>query len=85
MKTRFAPLLLGSVLLIAGTAFADDMSKPGMSQDAMAKHAQKMKDCMDKQDSSMSKDAAKKACEDKMKKDAMSKGHMSKMGPDAAH
>jgi hypothetical protein len=56
-----------------------------MSQDAMAKHPQKMKDCMAKQDSSMSKDDAKKACKDQMKKDAMSKGSQSKMGPDSSH
>jgi hypothetical protein len=50
----------------------------------MAKHDQMMKDCMAKQDTSMSKDAAMKACKDMMKKDAMSKDAMGKdaMGKD---
>ena len=38
-------------------------------------------DCMAKQPSSMAPDAAKKACESKMKKDQM--GNMSKMGNDS--
>jgi len=45
----------------------------------MAKQDQMMKDCMAKQDSSMSKDAAMKACKDQMmKKDQMSKDSMQK-------
>jgi len=44
----------------------------------MAKHDQMMKDCMARQDSSMGKDAAMKACNDMLKKDAMSKDKMDK-------
>ena len=74
MKKLFATMACGALLLAGGAAFADDMSK-----DAMAKHDQMMKDCMARQPSSMSKDAAMKACHDEMmKKDQMSKDHMGK-------
>jgi pentapeptide MXKDX repeat protein len=68
-----ATVMCGSLLLAGSAAFADDMAKP-----AMANHDQMMKDCMAKQDASMSKDAAMKACNAMMKKDAMAKDSMGK-------
>jgi pentapeptide MXKDX repeat protein len=79
-------VVLSSVLLQVGAAFADDMAKDGMSKDHMSKSQQQtMKDCMAKQDNSMTKAAAKKACQDQMKKDNMDKDHMSKMGNGGSH
>ena len=44
-------IVLSSVLLQVGAAFADDMAKDGMSKDQMTKSQQQMmKDCMAKQD-----------------------------------
>ena len=68
-----ATAMCGGLLLAGSAAFADDMAKP-----AMANHDQMMKDCMAKQDASMGKDAAMKACNAMMKKDAMAKDSMGK-------
>ncbi len=73
MKNWLATMMCGGLLLAGGVAFGDDMPK-----EHMAKHDQMMKDCMARQDSSMGKDAAMKACNDVLKKDAMSKDKMDK-------
>jgi pentapeptide MXKDX repeat protein len=72
MKNLLTAMAWG-VLLIAGAAFADDMSK-----DAKAKHDQMMRDCIAKQDSSMTRDVAMKTCEDMLRKQ-MEKEKMDKM------
>ena len=52
---RWSIAMTCSLLLVGGVAFADDMSK-----ESAAKYEQMMNDCIAKQDSSKSKDAARK-------------------------
>jgi len=61
MKKLLATAMCSGMLLLGAPVYAGDMAHKD------AKHEQMMKDCIVKQDPSMSKDAATKACEEKMK------------------
>jgi hypothetical protein len=75
MKRLLATAMCGGMLLLGATVYAGDPPKD-------AKHNQMMKECMAKQDPSMSKDGATKACEEKMK--AMHQAKKDDMRKDAA-
>jgi hypothetical protein len=76
MKKLLATAMCSGTLLLGAPVHAGDPPKD-------AKHDQMMKECVAKQDPSMSKDAAMKTCEEKMK--AMHQAKKDEMHKDTEH